>query len=285
MLESILRVVYQRLHTKLYPSKIIQSDLPSALSNCPTLFYGHSQEALQASIDRLQHLLEKQGLLSVRSGIFDGATEIAVKEFQRSKGLVVDGIVSTLTWAALLYPTLSRIALGTSSASSTEEYVRELQERLCKDGIVIAIDGVFGKKTERALKKFQKRYGIDPTGVCGSLTWSALVWQRTEQSSSVKQQAPWLVVAEQVLMVLFIFAGMTLNPSEEGLGLTLLETFAIAYSLTWVVPFLVSRVASIFPEHRVDQSSTFLRYAPYAMTGLFWRSIWSGLKLVLSVAT
>lgn len=285
MFEFIVRDMYQRLHARLYPSKIIQSDLPSILSNCPTLFYGYSQKALQAAIDRLQAILEKEGLLSAPSGVFDRETEIAVREFQHSRRLVVDGIVGTLTWAALLYPTLSR---HMSDVSSTEkvQHVRELQKRLCEDGIVVAIDGDFDRRTEKALKKFQKRYGIDPTGSCGPLTWSALVWQRTAQRQTSKRRYSLQMLAEQLSMVFFIFCGMVLNPSEEDLGLTVLEAIAIAYSLTWVVPFLVGRIASIYPEHRtISQNNTLLRYAPYALTGLFWRSIWDGLKLVIANAT
>lgn len=244
MLEFMLRGIYQSLHTKLYPSKIIQSDLPSVLSSCPTLFCGYSQKTLQVAIDRLQGILGREGLLSTASGAFDSDTEMAVREFQRRKGLVADGIVGTLTWAALIYPTLSRRA----SSEENVEYIQELQKRLCEDGILVDIDGDFDSKTEKALKKFQKRYGLAPTGSCGPLTWSALVWQRTAQNQHSKQPSSLLTIAEQLLMVLFIFFGMVLNPSEEGLDLTLLEAIAVAYSLTWVVPFLMGRIVAICPE-------------------------------------
>jgi hypothetical protein len=39
-----------------------------------------------------------------QSGEFDGATEAAVREFQRTKGLVPDGIVGPRTWASLPAP-------------------------------------------------------------------------------------------------------------------------------------------------------------------------------------
>lgn len=285
MFESMLRRVYRRLHTKLYPQKITQSDLPSVLSNCPTLFCGYSQRTLQVAIDRLQGILAEEGLLSTRSGVFDSDTEVAVREFQRSKGLVVDGIVGTLTWAALIYPTLSLLTSNTVKVAN-KEYIQELQRRLCEDGILVAIDGNFDHKTEKALKQFQKRYGLAPTGSCGPLTWSALVWQRTAQSFNPEQQSSWPTMAEQLLMIFFIFCGMVLNPSGEGLALTVLETLAISYSLTWVVPFLVGRITSIYPEHKVTfQNNTLLRYAPYALTGLFWRPIWDALKLMIAVAT
>ena len=282
MFESILRGVYQQLHHRFYPAKLVQSDLPSVLSNCPTLFYGYSQKALQTAIDRLQGNLERKGFLSTRSGVFDEDTEVAVREFQRSKGLVVDGIVGTLTWAALLYPTLSRYSHETSSV----DYIRELQRRLCEDGISVDIDGSFGIETEKALKKFQKRYGLAATGLCDPLTWSSLVWQRTAQTCQPRRQYSFPVMVEQLLMILFIFCGMLVNPSEEGMGLTILEALAISYSLTWVVPFVIGRIAAISPEHGpVGHSNLLLRYAPYALTGLFWRTIWDGLKLALAVAT
>lgn len=279
-----MRDIYRRLQNKLHPPKIIRSDLPSVLSSCPTLFCGYSQKTLQTAIDRLQSLLKKEGLLSVLSGVFDRETEMAVREFQHSRRLVVDGIVGTLTWAALLYPKLSRHMSDTSSTGDAQ-YVRELQKRLCEDGIVVAINGDFDRKTENALKKFQKRYGIDPTGACGPLTWSALVWQRTAQSQTSNKRSSLQIIAEQLSMVLLIFCGMILNPAEDGLELTILQTIAIAYSLTWVVPFLVGRIMSIYPEHKIiGQNNTLLRYAPYALTGLFWRSIWDGLKVVITTA-
>ncbi|MBO1347919.1 MAG: peptidoglycan-binding protein [Hormoscilla sp. GUM202] len=59
---------------------------------------------LLAEVKVLQDLLKKQGMLSQNEpldGKFDQKIESAVKRFQQSKGLLVDGIVGEETWSAL----------------------------------------------------------------------------------------------------------------------------------------------------------------------------------------
>lgn len=54
--------------------------------------------------------------------------------------------------------------------------VKNLQELLNLKGYDCgSIDGVFGKKTESALKHFQEVNELDPDGVCGHNTWAALI--------------------------------------------------------------------------------------------------------------
>jgi peptidoglycan hydrolase-like protein with peptidoglycan-binding domain len=62
-------------------------------------------------------------------------------------------------------PEFATIRLG-----SKGELVKFLQLRL---GLVD--DGVFGPKTEAAVKAFQKQYGLTPDGVVGPRTWEKLV--------------------------------------------------------------------------------------------------------------
>lgn len=50
----------------------------------------------------LQKLLNKHGAKIEVTKSFDIYTHRAVKEFQKARGLVADGVVATLTWAALL---------------------------------------------------------------------------------------------------------------------------------------------------------------------------------------
>jgi peptidoglycan hydrolase-like protein with peptidoglycan-binding domain len=50
----------------------------------------------------LQTALNRHGAKLVVDGIFGRLTEAAVKAFQKSRGLVVDGIVGPLTWSKLL---------------------------------------------------------------------------------------------------------------------------------------------------------------------------------------
>lgn len=60
---------------------------------------------------------------------------------------------------------------------SVGEYVKLLQKILIKLGYDLggtSIDGKFGKKTENAVKKFQKSKGLVADGIVGPLTWTEL---------------------------------------------------------------------------------------------------------------
>ena len=63
-------------------------------------------------------------------------------------------------------PTLRRGCRG--------ESVRQLQDALRALGHELAADGVFGPVTERCVRTFQRAHGLDPDGIAGPLTWSAL---------------------------------------------------------------------------------------------------------------
>jgi len=61
-------------------------------------------------------------------------------------------------------PTLRKGAKG--------QAVKDLQAALKALGLDPGpVDGVFGRKTEDAVKEFQKRAGIDADGVAGPITW------------------------------------------------------------------------------------------------------------------
>ena len=124
----------------------------------------------------LQQSLTKLGYpLGTIDAIFGPKTEAAVKAFQKVKGLVVDGIVGKNTWAAIdnalqdpqIHPILR--------SGSTGDSVRYLQVSLAKLGYKPGqIDGIFGAKTEAAVKSFQKSKGLVVDGIVGENTWSAI---------------------------------------------------------------------------------------------------------------
>lgn len=58
--------------------------------------------------------------------------------------------------------------------------VKELQETLIKLGYNPGTpDGIFGRKTEEAVKQFQGEVGLDADGIVGNMTWTAL-YDRTK---------------------------------------------------------------------------------------------------------
>jgi N-acetylmuramoyl-L-alanine amidase len=109
---------------------------------------------------------------------FDDATDHAVRAFQQSRGLTVDGMVGDETWRALdaarwrlgartLYQAVSEPLVG--------EDVRALQERLLEMGYdVRRADGIYGATTAHAVAQFQREVGLAPDGACGPHTLNAL---------------------------------------------------------------------------------------------------------------
>jgi Putative peptidoglycan binding domain/Transglycosylase SLT domain len=76
---------------------------------------------LREAVKELQNLLNKQGFSLTVDGLFGEGTETAVKKFQSTHGLAVDGVVGAATWKALLNqqsPTTEQPATDTSSSSA-----------------------------------------------------------------------------------------------------------------------------------------------------------------------
>jgi len=122
-----------------------------------------------AAVNYLQTALAKLGYNSGPiDGIFGPKTQTAVKSFQKAKGLVVDGIVGNNTWAAIDKALLLKIG-------STGAAVKYLQTVLAKLGYNPGpIDGIFGPKTQTAVKSFQKAKGLVVDGIVGNNTWAAI---------------------------------------------------------------------------------------------------------------
>lgn len=91
---------------------------------------------------------------------------------------ISEGNPSEVDWDAI---TKYVLAIGNILAKkplrmrSRGKYVTMLQERLnTRLGLNLAVDGVFGRNTRNAVKKFQKNYAIKVDGVVGKVTWKHL---------------------------------------------------------------------------------------------------------------
>lgn len=109
---------------------------------------------------------------------FDDAVEDAVRAFQQRRGLITDGIVGGATYRALREAgwTLGdrQLALLISTPMSGDD-VTMLQERLLELGFDPGRPGgVFDERTEGALRKFQREYGLVADGMCGPATLRSL---------------------------------------------------------------------------------------------------------------
>lgn len=129
----------------------------------PTLGRGDAGRDVKAVQQRLNQL----GFALTVDGVFGACTEGAVKNFQQRRGLKIDGTVGSMTWKALIPPTLQR-----DSAGPDVEYLQTILRTI---GYALSIDSIFGARTQWGVEKFQKESGLKVDGIVGPLTWKALL--------------------------------------------------------------------------------------------------------------
>lgn len=145
----------------------------ASLSPWPLVRKGDQEHPVRT----LQHLLRARGRNVAVDGIFGPLTDAAVRAFQQAKSLGVDGIVGPYTWGALIV----EVRQGDSG-----DAVRGVQEdfrfrNLSDDpDSGLAVDGIFGPKTDAAVRAFQQALHADISsmrvdGIVGPMTWQALV--------------------------------------------------------------------------------------------------------------
>ena len=66
-----------------------------------------------------------------------------------------------------------------SYGSSDKETVKTLQELLNQNGYNLSVDGIFGAKTQQAVKDYQTKKGLAVDGIVGKNTWGALTAVQT----------------------------------------------------------------------------------------------------------
>lgn len=144
-----------------------------SLSPWPVVKQGDQQHPVLT----LQHLLRARGHLVTLDAIFGPKTDAAVRAFQGQKGLAVDGIVGPDTWQALIVTVKEGSQGEAVRAVQTEFQFRNLSGN---PNLGLQVDGIFGPKTDAAVRGFQQALAVDiPSvavdGIVGPVTWQALV--------------------------------------------------------------------------------------------------------------
>jgi len=144
--------------------------LPRATQDLPWPVVRRGSEG--QPVRSLQYLLRARGHAVAVDGDFGPRTDAAVRAFQRSRRLAVDGIVGPATWRALLV---------TVRRGSTGDAVRAVQDQFQFRNLSgdprrgPRVDGVFGPRTERSVRSFQSAVGLASDGVVGPRTWNQLI--------------------------------------------------------------------------------------------------------------
>jgi len=149
---------------------------------------GNDVKSLQIYLNRISRNYPAIPKIPSADGVFDSATESAVRVFQQVFGLEETGIVDAATWYRItyIYTSVKRIAELDSEGVRLEEImpqftedlkigmqsdeVRILQYYLAVIGAYyeavqpVEITGYFGQQTEKSVKSFQRVFGLPQTG-------------------------------------------------------------------------------------------------------------------------
>jgi N-acetylmuramoyl-L-alanine amidase len=105
---------------------------------------------------------------------FDRDLDLALRAFQQSRGLSVDGILGPDSARALeeaRHNLGDRLLYLSAAHPFVGDDVAALQERLFNMGFDVGrTDGIFGPRTESAVREFQRNRGLEPDGRCGPRT-------------------------------------------------------------------------------------------------------------------
>jgi peptidoglycan hydrolase-like protein with peptidoglycan-binding domain len=127
-------------------------------------------------VSQLQNRLKALGFYNAdETGYYSRLTEQAVSDFQRSRGLSINGIAGPTTLAALQNNSPGNSTTTILRRESRGTAVSQLQNRLKALGFFQAnVTGYYGSLTEEAVRKFQRSRGLSVNGIAGPTTLAAL---------------------------------------------------------------------------------------------------------------
>ena len=153
------------------------------------------------------------------AAVFDDDCDRAVRAFQQARGLRVDGVVGPETSRALeeaRWRLGDRVLFHAVTHPFSGDDVAELQQRLLDMGFDPGrCDGVFGRRTDAAVRDFQRNVGLQPDGTCGPTTLRALA---RLARTVVGGHPQWIREAEQLHRAGPALAGkiLVLDPGHGG---------------------------------------------------------------------
>ena len=190
--------------------------------------------------DQGDHIIELQRMLIVKGfltgnadGIYGEKTVNAIKKFQTTQGLEVDGICGDETYNLLLETIDTTINISESESEidveqSDDNYVikygmqgddvAELHNILIALGYMDGVaDGICGMNTVNAIKKFQSTHGLVADGICGTATFDLINFDAEEfTSGNVSNEKP--TVNENNYSSEIAEIGSVIKPGMRGEG-------------------------------------------------------------------
>ena len=221
------------------PVKNIMESYPGTLLRLGSV--GEDVRTIQRQLNRIRQNYPAIPSIPNANGYFDAATQAAVRKFQSIFNLAVDGIVGKSTWYKVkqIYNAVKKVSELYSEGITMSEVerifstvlkrgdrgneVRSIQYYLAFIGFFnnrlpeIAVDGIFGRATEDAVKAFQREYGLTVDGIVGRNTWYRL----QDAYFSILNSLPDEYRAYSSLL----YPGYALTTGASGNVVTQLQTF------------------------------------------------------------
>lgn len=147
---------------------------------------GEEVRAMQERLEKAGYSVGKAGL----DGIFGPDTEKALKEYEKSVGLAVDGIYDQITHEKLAGNSQLIDFPGEMKIGDRGENVKALQRWLIASGYSVGkagVDGIFGPATEAALKEYEKSIGEISDGVYDKKVHDKLVGNDVKNYNNTKK--------------------------------------------------------------------------------------------------
>ncbi len=159
---------------------------------------GDDVRRIQVQLNRISTNYPLIPKISNINGLFGVETDNAVRKFQETFNMTVDGIVGKGTWYQLqeIFVAVKKLASvdseGQSIADISKQYKGALREGDRGDSVLavqyylllisvynnaipeVALDGIFGPATRASVEAFQRYYGLPVTGEVNEETWDSL---------------------------------------------------------------------------------------------------------------
>ena len=156
--------------------------------------FGNDVKYIQVWLNRISRNFPAIPKIPAADGIFDAATEAAVRKFRQVFGLEESGVVDAAAWyrIAFIYASVKRLGELDSEGVRFEEISPQFTEELSigmqsievsmlqyylavigayyEAVIPVEITGYFGEQTQRSVKSFQRVFGLPQTGVVDRAT-------------------------------------------------------------------------------------------------------------------
>lgn len=126
-----------------------------------------------SDIVKVAQYLLGHSAMNKASGVYDDAFFDAVKQWQESNGLDVDGVIGSKTWKKIA----KQAPICSTSKNKKSGYTCAIQ--ILVGGI--DVDGIYGTKTKKAVSVFQEASGLGVDGICGANTWTALITGKNDK--------------------------------------------------------------------------------------------------------